>query len=280
MTKRMIFTLLVMDSVGHNFQGIWRHPEARNREYKKFELWVDLAKKAEQAKIDAFFFTESWEYRANSTDLATSSSSRRSTCPIGDCTMLVPALAHETSDIGFLYTSSVISHHPFIFARQVSTLDQLTDGRVGWNIVTSANERAFRNLGLPGNLSHESATSGPRNMSTSSTSSGRAPGMRARSSTTRLVASTPIRRRSTTSTTRASATASRASTSWSPRRNAHRCWRKPVDHRSGLDFASNHAELMFLSAYTPETIAQQITRCAPRPASTADATATSCSCRD
>ena len=54
MTKRMIFTLLVMDSAGHNFQGGWRHPRARNRDFKKLDLWVDLAKKAEQAKIDAF----------------------------------------------------------------------------------------------------------------------------------------------------------------------------------------------------------------------------------
>ena len=155
MTKRMIFTLLVMDSVGHNFQGIWRHPEARNREYKTFELWVDLARKAEQAKIDAFFFTDVLGIQGEFNRSRDIVFEQAVNVPIGDCTMLVPALAHETSDIGFLYTSSVISHHPLIFARQVSTLDQLTNGRVGWNIVTSANERAFRNLGLPGNLSHE-----------------------------------------------------------------------------------------------------------------------------
>jgi FMN-dependent oxidoreductase (nitrilotriacetate monooxygenase family) len=75
--------------------------------------------------------------------------------PIGDCSMLLSALARETTDIGFLYTSSVIQHHPFVFARMASTLDHLSDGRIGWNIVTSANEKAFRNLGLPGKLSHE-----------------------------------------------------------------------------------------------------------------------------
>jgi long-chain alkane monooxygenase len=75
--------------------------------------------------------------------------------PIGDCTMLIPAMARETTDIGFLYTSSVIQQHPFVFARAASTLDHLSNGRIGWNIVTSTNERAFRNLGLPGNLSHE-----------------------------------------------------------------------------------------------------------------------------
>ncbi|OBK95318.1 monooxygenase [Mycobacterium asiaticum] len=155
MPKRMIFTLLVMDSIGHNFHGIWRHPRARNREFKGFDLWVDLAKKAERAKIDAFFFTDvigvQGEYKG-SRDVIFEMAMN---VPIGDCTMLIPAMARETADIGFLYTSSVISHHPFVFARAISTLDHLTNGRVGWNIVTSANERAFRNLGLPGNLSHD-----------------------------------------------------------------------------------------------------------------------------
>lgn len=155
MSKRLIFTLLAMDSIGHNFHGIWRHPRARNREYKEFDMWVDLAKRAEQAKIDAFFFTDvigvQGEYNG-SRDVIFEMGMN---VPIGDCTMLIPALARETGNLGFLYTSSVIQHHPFVFARAASTLDHLSDGRIGWNIVTSANERAFRNLGLPGNLSHE-----------------------------------------------------------------------------------------------------------------------------
>jgi len=56
--KRMIFTLLVMDAIGHNFHGIWRHPRACNRAYNTLDPWTDLAKKAEQSEIDAFFFTD------------------------------------------------------------------------------------------------------------------------------------------------------------------------------------------------------------------------------
>lgn len=155
MSKRLIFTLLVMDSIGHNFHGSWRHPQAGNRDFKTAGLWVDLAKKAEQAKVDAFFFTDvvgvQGEYRG-SRDIIFEMAMN---VPIGDCTMVIPAMASQTENIGFLYTSSVISHHPFVFARAASTLDHLSNGRIGWNIVTSANESAFRNLGLPGNLSHE-----------------------------------------------------------------------------------------------------------------------------
>lgn len=155
MAKRLIFTLLLMDSIGHNFHGIWRHPRARNREFKGFDLWVDLARKAERAKVDAFFFTDvigvQGEYNG-SRDVVFEMAMN---VPIGDCTMVIPAMANQTTDLGFLYTSSVIQHHPFVFARAASTLDNLTNGRVGWNIVTSANEKAFRNLGLPTNPSHE-----------------------------------------------------------------------------------------------------------------------------
>jgi hypothetical protein len=48
--NRMIITLPVMNAIGHNFHGIWRHPRARNREFASLDLWVDLARKAEQAK--------------------------------------------------------------------------------------------------------------------------------------------------------------------------------------------------------------------------------------
>ncbi|WP_245835911.1 NtaA/DmoA family FMN-dependent monooxygenase [Mycobacterium rhizamassiliense] len=157
MTKsnRLIVTLLVMNAIGHNFHGIWRHPGARTREFNTLDLWVDLAKKAEQAKIDAFFFTDLLGIQGEFNGSRDVIFEQAMNVPIGDCSMLLPAIAHATTDIGLMYTSSVIQHHPFVFARMASTLDHLSNGRVGWNIVTSANEKAFRNLSLPGNLSHE-----------------------------------------------------------------------------------------------------------------------------
>ncbi|MEO3760141.1 LLM class flavin-dependent oxidoreductase [Mycobacterium sp. B14F4] len=258
MSKRMIFTLLVMDAVGHNFQGSWRHPRARNREFKKFDLWVDLAKKAEQAKIDAFFFTDvlgiQGEY-GRSRDVVFEQAVN---VPIGDCTMLLPALAHATSDIGLMYTSSVIQHHPFVFARQLSTLDHLSGGRVGWNIVTSANERAFRNLGVPENPTHEERYAwakeyvdvvyklleGSWDEGAVVDDSARGvyidptkihdihhEGDRYRVEGFNLMEPSPQR------------TPVLAQAGGSP---------------AGLDFAARHAELMFLSAYSPETIAAQV----------------------
>ncbi len=258
MSKRMIFTLLVMDSIGHNFHGSWRHPRARNREFKGFDLWVDLAKKAEQAKVDAFFFTDvmgvQGEYNG-SRDIVFEMAMN---VPIGDCTMLIPAMAHQTDNLGFLYTSSVISHHPFVFARAASTLDHLSNGRIGWNIVTSANEKAFRNLGLPGNLSHDERYAwakeyvdvtyklweGSWDVDAIVNDAGKGVyadpskihdvnhnGERYSVEGFNLMEPTPQR------------TPVLAQAGGSP---------------AGLDFASSHAELMFLSAYSLETIAQQV----------------------
>lgn len=258
MNKRMIFTLLVMDSVGHNFHGSWRHPEARNREFSSFDLWVDLAKKAEQAKIDAFFFTDvlgiQGEYN-RSRDIVFEQAVN---VPIGDCATLIPALAQQTSDIGFLYTSSVIAKHPFMFAREVSSLDSLSNGRVGWNIVTSANERAFRNFGLPSDLSHDDryrwadeyvdvvyklwegswdtdaiANDASRGVYIDPTKIHDINHQGERYSVEGFNLMQPSSQRVPVL----------AQAGGSP---------------AGLDFASKHAELMFLSAYTPETIAAQI----------------------
>jgi long-chain alkane monooxygenase len=256
--KRMIFTLLVMSSIGHNFHGIWRHPRARNREYNTLDLWTDLAKKAEQAKIDAFFFTDVLGIQGEFNGSRDVIFEQAMNVPIADCGMLLSALARETEDIGFLYTSSVIQHHPFVFARMASTLDHLSNGRIGWNIVTSANERAFRNLGLPGNLSHEDRYAwadeyvdvmyklweGSWDVDAIKDNPGDGVyadprkvhdimhvGKRYRVEGFNLMEPSPQR------------TPVLAQAGGSP---------------AGLDFASSHAELMFLSASTPDAIAAQV----------------------
>jgi len=100
-----------MDAIGHNFHGIWRHPRARNREFKGLDLWVDLARKAEQAKIDAFFFPDLLGVQGEFNGSRDVIFEQAMNIPIGDCTMLIPALAHATEHLGFLYTSSVIKQH-------------------------------------------------------------------------------------------------------------------------------------------------------------------------
>lgn len=62
--------------------------------------------------------------------------------------VLISALAAATEHLGLVATSSVQTEHPFVHARRFSTLDHITRGRVGWNIVTSTRRSEARNLGL------------------------------------------------------------------------------------------------------------------------------------
>ena len=75
--------------------------------------------------------------------------------PVNDPSLLIPAMAHATEHLGFAYTSSVLQSHPFTFARQISTLDHLTKGRVAWNIVASYLEGSGRNFRRTGLLDHD-----------------------------------------------------------------------------------------------------------------------------
>ncbi|WP_246472116.1 LLM class flavin-dependent oxidoreductase [Saccharopolyspora phatthalungensis] len=67
--------------------------------------------------------------------------------PSLDPFLVVPAMANVTNNFGFGVTESVTYQHPYALARRFTTLDHLTSGRVGWNLVTSYSDSEARNLG-------------------------------------------------------------------------------------------------------------------------------------
>ncbi|MDP7935172.1 LLM class flavin-dependent oxidoreductase, partial [Acinetobacter baumannii] len=75
--------------------------------------------------------------------------------PVNDPLQIVPAMAAVTKHLGFGVTTSISFEHPYPFARRISTLDHLTKGRVGWNIVTSYLESGSKNLGLKTQVNHD-----------------------------------------------------------------------------------------------------------------------------
>jgi FMN-dependent oxidoreductase (nitrilotriacetate monooxygenase family) len=75
--------------------------------------------------------------------------------PLNDPLALVPLMAQVTTHLGFGVTCALTYEHPYTFARRISTLDHLTRGRIGWNIVTGYLDSAARNLGLDRQLGHD-----------------------------------------------------------------------------------------------------------------------------
>jgi long-chain alkane monooxygenase len=75
--------------------------------------------------------------------------------PVNDPMMVVPAMAAVTTQIGFGVTANLTYEPPYLFARRLSTLDHLTRGRMGWNIVTGYLDSAARGMGLAVQPDHD-----------------------------------------------------------------------------------------------------------------------------
>ena len=155
MPKRMLLNAFSMNCVSHIQQGLWVRDDTRQLEYTQLDPWVELAQILEKGCFDALFLADVvGVYDAYRGGPETSIIEGMQT-PVNDPAMLIPAMAHATENLGFAFTSSVLQMHPFAFARQMSTLDHLTKGRVAWNIVTSYLPNAGMNFGLGGLPSHD-----------------------------------------------------------------------------------------------------------------------------
>ncbi|WP_223693702.1 LLM class flavin-dependent oxidoreductase [Leifsonia poae] len=155
MTANIRLNAFTMNSVGHLSPGLWRHPRDESRRYLDLDYWVQLAQTLERGLIDAVFIADVlgvYDVYGGSRDAALSGGVQ---VPVNDPLQLVPAMAAATEHLGFGITASVSFEHPYPFARRMSTLDHLTKGRVGWNIVTSYLNSGALNLGVSGQEAHD-----------------------------------------------------------------------------------------------------------------------------
>ncbi|MBK5002039.1 LLM class flavin-dependent oxidoreductase [Pseudomonas sp. S31] len=155
MTKQIHLNAFAMNTVGHLAPGLWRHPRDQATHYTDIHYWIELARTLERGCIDGLFIADVlgvYDIYGASADAALTSGAQ---VPVNDPLQLVPAMAAATHHLGFGVTASVSFEHPFPFARRMSTLDHLTQGRAGWNVVTSYLASGARNLGQRDQLSHD-----------------------------------------------------------------------------------------------------------------------------
>lgn len=149
MGKPLHFNAFVMNTTSHIHHGQWRRPDAGQSEFNDVNTWINLAQRLEAAKFDAMFFADvSGLYGDSDADFDVYANEGLQ-IPSNDPTVLLGALAVSTTHIGLATTSNVVQNHPYNFARQISTLDHISKGRIAWNIVTGINDNASRNYGLP-----------------------------------------------------------------------------------------------------------------------------------
>lgn len=154
--KRLLLSAFVMNTGSHIRGGLWRHPEAEQHRFNELSLWQDLARQLEAAKFDALFLADVVGVYGNYGGNTDALIRKGLQVPSNDPLVLASALAATTDNLGLAITSSTIQAHPFTFARQLSTLDHLSGGRVAWNIVTSALKNAHRNFGAETIPEHDS----------------------------------------------------------------------------------------------------------------------------
>jgi FMN-dependent oxidoreductase (nitrilotriacetate monooxygenase family) len=138
MTGRQLHLNAFLMSSGHH-EAAWRLPESDPYADVDVEHWIRLARIAERGKLDSLFLADGpalWqgiEFR-----------------PAGQLepTILLAVLAAATSRIGLIATASTTYNEPYNLARRFASLDHVSAGRAGWNIVTTAGRDAARNFGL------------------------------------------------------------------------------------------------------------------------------------
>jgi FMN-dependent oxidoreductase (nitrilotriacetate monooxygenase family) len=155
MSRQIRFNAFQMNTVSHQSPGLWTHPRDTSHRYKNADHWVELARLLERGCFDALFLADVlgvYDVYGGSADAALRHAVQ---APLNDPLALVPLLAHATRHLGFGVTAALTYEHPYTFARRMSTLDHLSGGRVGWNIVTGYLDSAARNLGLKQQLAHD-----------------------------------------------------------------------------------------------------------------------------
>lgn len=155
MTRRIRFNAFDMNCVAHQSPGLWRHPEDQSHRYKELSYWTELAKLLERGRFDGIFIADVLGiydvYGGN--DIAALRQGAQ--VPVADPLLLVSAMAAVTEHLGFGITTGTGFEHPFPFARRLSTLDHLTNGRLGWNVVTGYLPSAAANMGESEHLDHD-----------------------------------------------------------------------------------------------------------------------------
>ncbi len=144
-----------MNSVGHINHGLWTHPRDRSVDYKRLSYWTDLARTLEKGLFDGLFIADIvgvYDIYGGGADLTLRESIQ---LPVNDPMLLVSAMAAATEHLGFGITVNLSTETPALLARRFSTLDHLTGGRIGWNVVTGYLDSAARALGETGLADHD-----------------------------------------------------------------------------------------------------------------------------
>ncbi len=155
MSREIRLNAFDMATIGHIQQGMWTHPRDRSTEYRSLDHWIALARLLERGLFDGIFLADVlgvYDVYEAAPDAALRGAVQ---VPLLDPMLLVPAMAQATRHLGFGVTCNLAFEPPWLFARRMASLDHLTEGRIGWNIVTGYLDSAARAMGFAAQMAHD-----------------------------------------------------------------------------------------------------------------------------
>jgi alkanesulfonate monooxygenase len=129
----------------------WRYPGAWSDANFNFQHIKYLAQTLERGKFDAFFMADHLAVL----NMPSNALQRSATVTSFEPMTLLPALAAVTEHLGLIATGSTTYDAPYHVARRFASLDHISGGRAGWNVVTTANPMASRNFGFEEQREHD-----------------------------------------------------------------------------------------------------------------------------
>src|SRR6202453_2792778 len=139
-----------MRPVGIHHPG-WRYPGAYPDANFNLQHLIRCVQKLEQGKFDAWFMADHLAVL----NMPMAALKRSATVTSFDPMALLPALAVVTEHLGLIATGSTTFDAPYHVARRFASLDHVSEGRAGWNIVTTSNPNAAFNFGLTEHVEHD-----------------------------------------------------------------------------------------------------------------------------
>jgi len=126
--------------------GTWRLPDNTATDFLDLNHWLTMARRCEEAGVDFLFFADDYGYPVVEGGLPATAVRNGVQFPKGDPMAVLPALAAVTERLGLVTTLSTMVEKPPMVARKMATLDHMSNGRIGWNVVTGAGQNASARL--------------------------------------------------------------------------------------------------------------------------------------
>jgi FMN-dependent oxidoreductase (nitrilotriacetate monooxygenase family) len=136
--KQVLLGAFEINQVNLTSQGLWAHPDQTTHRYKELSYWTELARLLERGFFDFLFLADSHGYPLLRGETPDVTFEQAVELPKNDPMLLIPALSAVTEDLSFAVTTSTTFEEPYANARRFATLDHLTGGRIGWNVVTTS----------------------------------------------------------------------------------------------------------------------------------------------